>query len=62
MAEAIEWVSSGRWDHWPTVEDLVAEGVLHMLLGDELMFSWRLYPGTEDVAQVIYLGHPGLFR
>ncbi len=51
----------GDWDVLTWIED-IEPGVVQVLLGEELVFVWRLYPGTDDVAQVLYVGHPNLYR
>ena len=62
VATALGSIEDGTWDHYLWLEDVETPGLVEMFINDSLILVWRLYPGTTDVAQVIYLGMPGLYR
>lgn len=62
ISEALDEIEAGTWDSYLWFEDLDVEGLVLMWLDEDLMMAWRLLPGADDVADVIYAGHPRLYR
>jgi hypothetical protein len=61
VADALDAIEAGTWDRYLWFEDIDAEGWVVMWVNESVLMVWRLYPGTDDAAQVIYVGHPRLY-
>ena len=62
VEEAVQILQDGLWRDLLWFEDLVEEGLVEMFVAQDVILVWRVYPDTDDVAQVIYVGHPHLYR
>jgi hypothetical protein len=58
VAEALSAVADTGWDRFPWVSDLARPEVVHMLLEQDLMLSWREHPADPSLAQILFVGHP----
>jgi hypothetical protein len=62
VVQALRAIEAGSWNDYLWFEDVALAGTVLMWIAEDVMLAWRLYPGTDDVAQVIYAGHPRLWR